>query len=182
MKRSKKACLTIMASVTLVSGCTPEPTVQAGIFNNTEECAAYYNKAICEQEQRTAKAVHQQVAPRYSSEADCKADFDRCETSSSGGGFIPMMTGYMMGYNPVGGQSNVYERSFQSTPLYKSKDDKNTYRTATNVPVASGGAGFINTTRSSVSQYSTPAGNVNRGGFGAQAAARSTSSSSSYGG
>lgn len=180
MKRSSKACLMLMAAVS-ITACEREPEVQAGIFNNADECAAYYNKTICENEQKTARVVHEQVAPKYNSEADCKADFDRCEQSSSGGsGFMPMMAGYMMGISPSSsGVANSFDRSFQSTPLYKSKDDRETYRSATNVPVATGGAGFINTTRSSVVSHAAPAGRVTRGGFGSQAAARS---SSSYGG
>jgi uncharacterized protein YgiB involved in biofilm formation len=68
-----------------------------------------------------------------------------------------------------GGRSNI-----PTQPLYKSGDDRGTFRTATNAPVAKG----IGPITLRPSQVKPQAGQlVRRGGFGQQAAARA-----SYGG
>ena len=73
---------------------------------------------------------------------------------------------------------DVLKQPVQAQPLYKSRDDRSTFRTATNTPVAKGvGPAYIKPS----SVQPKAAGVVNRGGFGAQAAKRS-SSASSFGG
>jgi uncharacterized protein YgiB involved in biofilm formation len=56
-------------------------------------------------------------------------------------------------------------------PLYKSRDDRGTFRTATNAPVA-GGIGPISLKPSQVKPQVGQV--VRRGGFGQQAAARNS--------
>jgi uncharacterized protein YgiB involved in biofilm formation len=56
-------------------------------------------------------------------------------------------------------------------PLYKSRDDRSTFRTATNAPVA-GGIGPISLKPSQVKPQVGQV--VRRGGFGQQAAARNS--------
>ena len=197
MKRSKKAALILMVPATtlMLAGCGEEPT-QAVVFSNPEECASYMTQASVEQcmaDFKAAQALHPQVAPKYVNKTECEADFGsgNCETApqqhASGSFFMPMMMGYMAGQmfnrggaNAAAGQpqqaaaAGAARNGVQPQPLYKSGDDRGTFRTATNTPVArQPGATTVRP-----SQVQPRAAQVaRRGGFGAQAAARK-----SYGG
>jgi len=182
LKRSKKAALVLMVPTAtfLMAGCGEEQ-VQTAVFENVDQCAAFYNPEQCRADQAQASALHQQVAPKYASQQACEADFGagQCEApanqtqaQSGGGFFMPMMMGFLMGQMMNGG--NRLQQPVQSQPLYKSRDDKGTFRTANNTPVAkSTGTTYIKPS----SVQTKPAGLVRRGGFGAQAQQRSTSSS-----
>lgn len=192
MKRSRKAALVLMAPVTtfLLAGCGEEPE-QAMVFTDASECSASALNSIeqCEADYAAAQALHPQVAPKYLDKAECENDFgsEQCEkapqqASAGGGMFMPMMMGYMMGQmlNRGGAGGNLQQPNAASAgapskvptqPLYKSRDDFGTFRTATNAPVARGtGAVLVKP-----SQVKPQVGQVvRRGGFGQQAAARSS--------
>ncbi|HSX50175.1 MAG TPA: DUF1190 domain-containing protein [Cellvibrio sp.] len=197
MKRSKKAALVLMVPVAtlLLAGCGEERE-QAMVFTDPSECsaAALNSAAQCETDYAAAKALHPQVAPKYVSKEECEVDFGagQCETApqqttSGGSVFMPMMMGYLAGQmmnrgganlqqpgndNAVGGAgAGAGNRNVATQPLYKSRDDRSTFRTATNTPVA-GGIGPISL---KPSQVKPQAGQlVRRGGFGQQAAARNS--------
>lgn len=173
MKRSTKVVLVLMASG--LAGC--EEPVYPVVSENVGQCAAYYNKEKCLKDFADATALHKQVAPRYTKPEDCAEDFGagNCEaTAGSSGGFVymPYMSGYMSSAtNPSNTSSFV-----QSQPLYRSKDDPSGFRTATN-ELVSNKTGHTKVYPSSVPV--SPAGIVNRGGFGATAYKHS---GGSYGG
>ncbi|MEH8017322.1 DUF1190 domain-containing protein [Rheinheimera muenzenbergensis] len=204
-KRSKTARLIMMvpAAGLVLAGCGEKP-VDVQVFNNPDECAAYYNPpAECKAAFAEAKALHPQVAPRYASKQECETDFGagQCENApvlavnstepaaqqsqQSSGFFMPMMMGFMAGQMlnrggmagaPQQQTANNNRSPVANQPLYKSRDDRSTFRTATNTAVASQpGPASI---RPSAVQPK-PATMARRGGFGAQAAQRS---SGSYGG
>ena len=207
MKRSKKVALMLMVPTTtmMLAGCGEDPA-EAVVFSSPEECASLVTSTSADQcyaDYRAAQALHPQVAPKYLNKAECENDFGsgQCEAApqqhASGSFFMPMMMGYMAGqmFNRQGGAmpnpSQQEERTAAGTggaagaaaharngvrtqPLYKSRDDRGTFRTATNTPVARQ-TGPV-TVRPS--QVQPRAGQLaQRGGFGAQAAARN-----SYGG
>lgn len=203
-KRSKTARLIMMAPAAglILAGCGEKP-VEVQVFNTPDECAAYYNPpAECKAAFAEAQALHPQVAPRYASKQECEADFGsgRCETApvlaantteqtqqaqQSSGFFMPMMMGFMAGQmlnrggmaaNPTQQTASASRNPVPSQPLYKSRDDRSTFRTATNTAVASQ-PGPTSIRPSAIQPK--PATLARRGGFGAQAASRS---SSSYGG
>lgn len=192
MKRSKKAALVLMVPVAtlLLAGCGEERE-QALVFSDPSECSAagLNDTAQCNADYATAQALHPQVAPKYLSKEECETDFGagQCETApqqttSGGSVFMPMMMGYMMGqmFNRGGAGSNLQQPSaaagaagskVPTQPLYKSRDDRSTFRTATNTPVAKG----IGPITLKPSQVKPQAGQlVRRGGFGQQAAARNS--------
>ena len=204
-KRSKTARLImrVPAAGLVLAGCGEKP-VEVQVFNTPDECAAYYNPpAECKAAFAEAKALHPQVAPRYANKQECETDFGigQCESApvvaanntesapqqsqQSSGFFMPMMMGFMAGQmlNRGGMAGAAQQQTANATrspvanqPLYKSRDDRGTFRTATNTPVASQpGATSI---RPSAVQPK-PATMARRGGFGAQAAKRSVGS---YGG
>jgi uncharacterized protein YgiB involved in biofilm formation len=204
-KRSKTARLIMMvpAASLVLAGCGEKP-VEVQVFNTPDECAAYYNPpAECQAAFAEAKALHPQVAPRYANRQECETDFGagQCESApvlaanstepvpqqsqASGGFFMPMMMGFMAGQMlNRGGMAGAPQQQTASAnrstvpnqPLYKSRDDRSTFRTATNTAVASQ-PGLASIKPSAVQPK--PAAMARRGGFGAQAAARS---STSYGG
>lgn len=173
MKRSKKACLILMPTLITLHGCGEEP-VQTAVFEDINQCAQYYNQQYCVEQHAQAEYYHNQMAPQYASRYDCEADFgsNGCQQHAGNDSFIPFMAGYMM-------SSPGYTNSSQITtqPLYRSLDDRRTLRTASNMAVGFPGKHY-NVYPSTARPYI--AGKVTRGGFGYQAAARS--SSSSYGG
>jgi uncharacterized protein YgiB involved in biofilm formation len=192
MKRSKRAALVLMVPVTsfLLAGCREERQ-QAMVFTSPSECsaAALNTAAQCEDDYMAAKTLHPQVAPKYVSKEECEGDFgaSQCETApqknhSGGSVFMPMMMGYMMGQmlNRGGAAGNLQQpvtvgagagSSVPTQPLYKSRDDRSTFRTAANTPVSKG----IGTISVRPSQVKVPAGQVaRRGGFGQQASVRSS--------
>lgn len=197
MKRSKKAALVLMVPVaTLLLASCGEEREQAMVFSDPSECsAAGLNSAEqCKADYAAAQKLHPQVAPKYLNKEECEVDFGvgNCETApqqttSGGSVFMPMMMGFLagqmlnrgMGGNfqqpgaatagaaaPGAGSSNV-----ASQPLYKSRDDRSTFRTATNTPVARG----VGPVSIKPSQVKPQAGQlVRRGGFGQQAVARNS--------
>ncbi|MDP4944436.1 MAG: DUF1190 domain-containing protein [Alishewanella sp.] len=199
-KRSRKAALIFMvpAATLLLQGCGQEKTVEAQVYNTPDECAAFYNPpAQCQAAFEEAAALHPQVAPRYANKQECEADFGAgsCETapqqqSAQGSFFMPMMMGFMAGQmlnrGGMGAQSPqqssaAARNSVPTQPLYKSRDDRSTFRTASNAPVASQ-SGPTQVRPSAVQPK--PASLARRGGFGSQAQQRATAAqrSSSYGG
>ena len=198
-KRSQKAALIFMlpAAGLVLNGCA-EKEVTAQVFSTPDECAAFYNPpAQCQAAFAEAEQLHPKVAPRSANKQECEADFGagQCETApeqhQQGSFFMPMMMGFMAGQmlNRGGLAAGSGQATSQQTagatgrntvptqPLYKSRDDRNTFRTATNTAVASQSG--TTTIRPSAVQPK-PATLARRGGFGAQAAQRSANRS--YGG
>ena len=199
VKRSKTARLIMMvpAASLVLTGCGEKP-VDVQVFNTPDECAAYYNPPEqCQAAFNEAAALHPQVAPRYSSKQECETDFGngQCETApviarnpeqqqnqQSSGYFMPMMMGFMAGQmfnrggmagTPAQQTANATRSPVANQPLYKSRDDRSTFRTASNTAVAT----QPGTTRIQPSAVQPkPATLARRGGFGAQAAKRASSS------
>lgn len=205
-KRSRAARLIMMvpAASLVLTGCA-EKTVEAQVYNSVNECVAFYNPIEqCEAAFKDAKNIHPSVAPRYSNVYECEADFGvgQCqgnaevaeemaqsnalasdqvaansptnpERQQSSSFFMPMMMGFLAGQMMNRGNA----QAAPNQPLYKSRDDKNTFRTANNAAVATKPG--PTQVRPSATQLK-PASFVRRGGFGAQAMARSTNNT--YGG
>ena len=171
MKRSKSIGLVAMsASVIALTACE-EPAVDAAVFETLSQCLANgdVDRAQCEADFKAAKEQHARVAPKYTSQTDCEADFgaQQCETApyqtqSGGSVFMPLMMGYMMG-RMLSGRTGA-----ASQPLYRSKDDKNSFRTADNKKVGNT-IGRTQVARSSTRAPSMKSSTVSRGGFGARA-------------
>jgi len=186
MKRSKKVTLLLMAPLAslILTGCAEQP-VDALVFNNPDECASASSLSPeqCKADYEQAKKVSATVAPKYADKSACEADFGvgKCETapatqqqSSGSGFFMPMMMGYMMGkmFNSGGVGGGNMRGNFAPEPLYKSRDDSSTFRTANNAPV-SRNTGLVSV-KPSMTRTQATSSVTRRGGFGAQAAARSS--------
>ena len=196
MKRSKKAllCFMLPATTLMLSSCEDSSPEQALVFNSVEECnqSGLSTWDQCNSDFEAANAIHPEVAPKYQNKSACEADFGegKCESvnshqSSGSGMFMPMMMGFMAA-NMMNNRAapNYYSqqqqssqasnfsggsRPFVSQPLYRSRDDQDGFRTASNVRVANhSGAAFVQSSDLKVKSGQT----VSRGGFGSQAAMR----------
>lgn len=187
-KRSKKAALVLMVPATgfFLASCSTEEPVSSAVYKNAEECAAFYNPPeSCKAEFAKAEALHQQVAPKYATLAECEADFGagNCpqqpqqQAGSSSSFFMPMMMGFLAGQ--MLNKSSSAKQYVPTQPLYKSRDDLSTFRTATNQPVARQ-SGPVSVMPSRM--QTAPGKMASRGGFGAQAQRRSDQQNASSGG
>ena len=101
MKRSKYVQLSLAASVAMaISGCGPTektyPVQKKYNFQSVQQCADEKLPVdVCSDAYMTAMAEHRRIAPAYSNQADCDADFvaDWCQQDSTGQ-FIPRLGGY----------------------------------------------------------------------------------------
>ena len=159
--------LMISASLIALTACD-EPKVDASIYESVGQCVRdpLTSEDECKSNFKEARAQHAAVAPKYSTEEDCVADFgaNKCEkspyrTSSGGSVFMPLMMGYMMG-SFMGGR-----RSMLAQPLYRSAKSPSMFRTADN-RAAGSSIGRTRVAKSATSRPSFKTRTQSRGGFG----------------
>jgi uncharacterized protein YgiB involved in biofilm formation len=171
MKRSQGIRLVLMGSVALSLAACEEPEIDAAVFDSVEQCIKIdgFTEAQCREQYQIAAAKHEAVAPKYSNREDCEADFgaENCQSSerytgNGGSGiFLPLFAGYMMGRALGGG-------GVAAQPLYKSADDRNTFRTADNKKVGAK-TGPVKVAKSATRAPAQKLYTSSRGGFGARA-------------
>ena len=204
--KTARLIMMVPAAGLVLAGCGEKPVEVQVFNTPDECAAYYNPPAECKAAFAEAQALHPQVAPRYASKQECETDFGsgQCESApvlaanntpatnngeqsqpqsqQSSGFFMPMMMGFMAGQmlnrSGMAGapqqQPTAANRSpVANQPLYKSRDDRGTFRTATNTAVATQ-PGVTSIKPSAVQPK--PATMARRGGFGAQAAKRSSSS------
>lgn len=167
-KRSTLVAL-FLASAALgpiLSSCEKKPP-QPAVYSNQQDCINGGNQAsVCAQAFAAARTSAD--TPHYTDKARCEAEFGtgRCETNTlNGGGFSPMLTGFMLGSMLNGGGGTTVVHHY--TPVYTHVGG-GYYAGSRPMPSYSGTS--VGTGRSST--YSSPSysGSTSRGGFGASAA------------
>ncbi len=191
-----------------LQGCSERPVEALAFHDVAECHNFGADLEACADAFDEARFQHTQLAPRYINQAECEADFgaEACEATperhQAGSFFMPMMMGFLagqlmgrMGGGQSGGQAGLQSSTPAAAggaapaggsgaarvpvqPLYKSRDDRQTFRTATNTPVANR-PGAVQVRPSAVQPRAAPL--IRQGGFGQQAAQR-MSSRSSFGG
>ena len=168
MKRWNFLSVAMMSVSMIALSACEEAKVDASVYESLEQCK---NDPVvpadqCQASFKEARDQHAAVAPKYSSLADCQADFgaEKCEqapyrTTSGGSVFMPMMMGYMMG-SMLGGR-----RSMVSQPLYRSSQNPGGFRTADNRNVGAK-TGSTQVARSATNRPSFKRSTMSRGGFG----------------
>jgi uncharacterized protein YgiB involved in biofilm formation len=173
MKRSRSLTLALMSATAMTLAACDNPE-EVAIFENAQQCATQegFDIKACEANMKLAQEEHIRVAPKYTSVADCEADFGagQCEdapqkTTSGSSVFMPLMMGYMMGNMMAGRTSNA-----ATQPLYRSKDDPSNFRTGDNQKV-SGKTGISKVPGQIAQAPSTKTSTIRRGGFGSSARA-----------
>lgn len=102
MKRSAKINLVLLGSASMMAlmlaGCNDDDEkVDMVNFNNPAECSAVYDATSCDLAWDQAKKSHQDTAPKYSSMQACESIHGGCQQTTSGGPWIPLIAGYMVG-------------------------------------------------------------------------------------
>ena len=154
-------------SALALTACS-EAQTEAMVYTTLEECLAdgEQSKDACEAAYKKAETQHAAVAPKYKTQAECEADFGSkaCETApyrntDNTSVWMPLMMGYMMGRLAAPG-------GVHPQPLYRSKDDPKSYRTADNKKVAAK-TGKVSVPKSTTKAPSRKLYTTARGGFGA---------------
>ena len=167
MKRSTILKMAMLGAGALTLGACGEAKEEVLAYKSVKECVAagVQDEATCRAEFDKAKAVHEQVAPRYQSSSSCYTDFgyDRCyqRRSSAGSIWLPFMVGYMLAPR---GRSGIY-----SQPLYRPSRDPGQFYTSGGVGTGQVSRdGRAQVAKSGVSQPRARTRTVARGGFGAR--------------
>ena len=168
MKKSRSIKLVLLgsASFALVACGDDGPPQDAQFFADTQQCAAQYDRSICETAKTTAEQKFTEEAPRFTRQEECEAEFGagNCETRQTAGGgsfFMPMMMGYMLG--------NAFNR-----PVYRGPNNGAMMQTGGRFFNVGTFAGAGRTAPFQRAQF-TP---VQRGGLGSTATAHRTSAGS----
>lgn len=175
MKRSRYITLTLLTGATLVvSGCNED---EPSFFKDNAACLQELNDATaCADAQKDALAQHLQTAPKFTSREQCEQQFgaENCmeqpvstdstsaNQQSSGGYFMPMMMGYMMG-RMGGGLFGGNNSRYTSQPLYRDRNN-NAFTGGANGGLAGRFSGNSFQSSSAISKASPSA--IRRGGFG----------------
>jgi uncharacterized protein YgiB involved in biofilm formation len=179
MKRSRSIQLVLMGTVPLLlSACDGPSAAQAPqqstlAYQGLKQCISdgKVSADICEKAYADAVQAQYRDGPRYSSLADCQAQFgyDQCHPvqTASGSWFMPALAGFMIGrsfgsnhYYP--GYGPAYGGGY-GAPLYRSRGDRAEWRTADGERF---GAGTRGPSAPRVGET------LSRGGFGRSSAAR----------
>ncbi|MEC8623029.1 MAG: DUF1190 domain-containing protein [Pseudomonadota bacterium] len=161
----------VIASGVLVLTACEEAKIDGAVYESLGQCVADINmtRSECEKNFTLAKKQHATVAPKFESASQCEAEFgaNKCEKSgqlSSNGTsmFMPMMMGYMMG-SMMSGRGYGFAQ-----PLYKTRRDPGTFRTADNRSAGTR-TGQTKLSKSAASRPTPKMSRRSRGGFGSTA-------------
>jgi uncharacterized protein YgiB involved in biofilm formation len=173
MKRSRSIALVMMGAGTIALTACEQQQVEVSVFQDVEQCVNEpgASRTACEEAFGLAEAQHAVVAPKYTDQEVCEADFgvEQCEQAPSeaqGGGsiFMPLMMGYMMG-SMMSGRAGA---GAAAQPLYRSADDPRNFRTADNRSVGAA-TGRTTVSRAAAAPPTAKSHTVARGGFGDRA-------------
>ncbi|SNR83054.1 DUF1190 domain-containing protein [Puniceibacterium sediminis] len=186
-KRSNRVAIAILgAAAFTLAGCREEQ-VDAAAFPDLQSCSdaatrgGMFSVQDCEATFAAAETLHVESAPRYDSLEVCEEQHgagacgsEATETSGGSGGiFLPLMAGYLIG-NMLGGRTGMSA----GQPLYKTSDGRFTNAARSSTYSSNSGAAKLNT-----SQFARPTSTVgkapmtratasSRGGFGKFGAGR----------
>ncbi|MCA1776167.1 MAG: DUF1190 domain-containing protein [Paracoccaceae bacterium] len=187
IKRSRRVAITIVgATAFTLAGCREEP-VDAAAYPDLQSCVndasdgGIFTAQDCETAFSEAETLHVESAPRYATLDVCEEQHgeDACGTEAtatqggSGGIFMPLMAGYLIG-NMLGGRAGMSA----AQPLYKTQDGRFTNAARSSTFSSNSGSTRLNTsqfTRPATTAGKTPmtaATASSRGGFGASGAGR----------
>ena len=145
-----------------------EDEEQVLVYETVEECVASGENAEneCREEFAKAEKLHEEVAPRYAQESQCRSRYDGCYQRNSGGSsfFVPFMLGYMLA--PRG------SRFAYTQPLYRTPSDGRFYTAGNGRVGAVSASGRASVAKSKAIPPTARTRTVSRGGFGKRAAGR----------
>ncbi len=102
---------------------TQQPQTEGTIYRDVNECESSEVEFSeqCSIAYQEAMAKAEQNAPRYSTEYECKNDFnqDDCYYSSRYHAYVPFVTGFF--FSRAVSNLNGYSKSYYSEPMYRYK-------------------------------------------------------------
>ena len=127
MKRSKSVKLVAMGTGLLLVAACEEAKVDTALFESVKQCTGLgFSEQECAANYQQAQQTHVAAAPKYTSQADCEADFgaEKCEiapqrTTTGGSVFMPLMAGYLMGSMLSGGGRVLFAQVVPWCPVPK---------------------------------------------------------------
>ncbi|MFT5172150.1 MAG: hypothetical protein ACI8W7_000314 [Gammaproteobacteria bacterium] len=159
--------VTAIAAVTL-SACGSQEEV--AVVSSVAECSANtkLSRADCESAYKKAQAEAARTGPKYASSRNCEAEFGRGQCrQQSGGVFMPLMAGFMVGQLLSNSYNPVYRYNNMLSPNY------NRIMTADGGIVGKAGQRSYRVDSDSVKPKPRTTRTISRGGFGAIASAKS---------
>ncbi|MFH0782875.1 MAG: DUF1190 domain-containing protein [Pseudomonadota bacterium] len=164
-----------IAIVTLTS-CSSQEAVK--VVNSPEECVKTSGLTLveCQAAYQKAQAEAERTGPKYKSTSECESEFGsgRCTQSRSGGYFMPMMTGFIMGRMLSGGNygGSGYNPVYQYNGPNSAQHNK--IMTADGTIIGKPGQNSYRVDNSTLKTKPSVTRTVSRGGFGATASAKSS--------
>jgi len=176
-KRAFRGPLAIGIAVTALASCSSQEEVS--VVSTPEECVATTGLTLveCQAAYQKAQAEAARTGPKYTSNSQCESEFGggQCIRSGSGGFFMPMMTGFMIGRMMSGSSSY---RGSTYNPVYRysgrSSSMNNRIMTADGTVIGKAGQRSYQVNKSAMKSKPTVMRTVSRGGFGAMASAKSS--------
>jgi len=172
--RAGRKPVAVAVTAALISGCGQ--TEEVDIYTSLQECLQQQlgEAQMCHAAFQEALQEAEQTAPKYASQADCEYDFgeQQCVTQQRQGGswFMPAMAGFMMGRALSGGDrvAPLYQSSQLRSPVHGK------WVTSDGKVVANADQRQARVSPDSFRPKPMSARPLSRGGFGNQAAARSS--------
>jgi len=169
--------LAIGIAVTALTSCSSQEEVK--VVSSVEECASKTELTLveCEAAYQKAQAEAERTGPKYNSSAQCESEFGsgQCRQTRSGGFFMPMMSGFMIGQMLSGPSSyggSVYN------PVYRynrpNSSQHNRIMTADGTVIGKPGGSSYRVSKSAMKAKPSVTRTVSRGGFGSMASAKSS--------
>jgi len=155
-----------------LAGCAQKEEVK--VVTSVDDCVnnTELDQQQCEVAYKSAVAEAARTGPKYRSEELCESEFDNCR-ASSGGFWMPLMTGFM-----VGSMLNNRDRHSYYNPVYHYSRAYSRYNdrlmTADGQVVGRYGKTSYTVDRSATKPKPTVTKTVSRGGFGSVASAKSS--------
>ncbi len=176
-KRFVKGPLALGLAVVTLASCSSQEEV--AVVSSPEDCVAKTQLTLveCEAAYQKAQAEAERTGPKYNSNMQCESEFGtgQCRQTRSGGFFMPMMTGFMIGQMLSGngsyggsGYNPVYRYNNRSSSQY------NRIMTADGTVIGKAGQRTYNVDKSTLKAKPTATRTISRGGFGAMASAKSS--------
>ncbi|MCP4342734.1 MAG: DUF1190 domain-containing protein [Desulfobulbaceae bacterium] len=176
-KRAFCGSLAIGLAATALASCSSQEEVQ--VASSPEECASTTELTLveCEAAYQRAQAEAERTGPKYTSSSQCETEFGRgqCMQSNTGGFFMPMMTGFMIGRMMSGGSSYggaAYNPVYRYSNPYSSQNNR--IMTADGTVIGKAGQRSYRVNKSTMKPKPSVTRTVSRGGFGAMASAKSS--------
>lgn len=166
--------LALAVAAALLGGCGG--TEEVDIYTSLQECLQKQlgEAQLCETAFREALQEAEQTAPKYATREDCEYEFgeQNCVTTEQQGRswFMPAMAGFMLGRALSGGDrvAPLYQSSQLRSPMYGK------WVGSDGQIIANGDQRQARVTPDSFRPKPVSAAPLSRGGFGTQAAARSS--------